>query len=604
MRSHTARTVPLLSLFLILMAAVLAAVRTDHPAAAAESIQPAPFVWTEAREARRWAVETLAQLTLEKKIGQMICPDIAAGYIADDDPRLATWIKQAKDLGVGMFVLYGGTPRDAAHLLNRLQKEAAIPLLISADFEGGPGQQVTGASEFPANMGFAAAASEDLMYRLARIGGEEGRAMGIHLTYTPVVDIAVRPDNPAESVRSFGGDFGRLDRMVKAYVRGYHDGGMLNTAKHFPGRGDVSAIPGVADFQQVDKPAAAYEAEESRAFQSAVDAGVSFIMSEHIAVPSITGGSMLPASVEKKLATDWIRGRLGFQGLLTSDDLWYPHIVKRFGENEVAVRAVEAGHDIVLKPKDPFGAASALAAAVRSGRISQARVDEAVLKLLELKARLGLHKNRLVDEDRVGALVGTPAHLAAVQEAADKSLTVLKNDGVFPLAASRLAGEKMVQIAVQKADGDPAPAALAAKLAAAFPGIRSYTLRPDLDPAFYDKTWPAVEAADLVVVSLFVPRNRLGDPAPLREGDLAFLKRVIAAKPQAVIAMSYGNPQIIRKIGDVAAFAVGYGEKGWFGNQPVYFDSFIKLLQGQLKPSGKLPVRVSDAYPIGAGLVW
>ncbi len=400
MRFRSALFIPL---GLILMASLFTAGPAHHGESASASLQSAPFAWTEAQEAKRWAAETLAKLSLEQKIGQMICPDIAAGYITEDDPRLAGWIKQAKELGVGMFVLYGGTPRDVAHLLNRLQKEASLPILISADFEGGPGQQVLGASEFPANMGFAAAASDDLMYRLARIGGIEGRAMGIHLTYTPVVDIAVRPDNPAESVRSFGGDFERLDRMVRAYVRGYRDGGMITTAKHFPGRGDVAVIPGVADWQQVDKPAAAYEAEESRAFKSAVDAGVSFIMTEHIAVPSVTGGSMLPASVEKKLATDWIRGKLGFKGLLTTDDLWYPHVVKRFGDNEVAVLAVEAGHDIVLKPKDPFGAATALAAAVRSGRIPQARIDEAVLKLLELKARLGLHKNRFVDEARVNA---------------------------------------------------------------------------------------------------------------------------------------------------------------------------------------------------------
>jgi len=103
---------------------------------------------------------------------------------------------------------------------------------------------------------------------------------------------------------------------------------------------------------------------------------------------------------------------------------------------------------------------------------------------------------------------------------------------------------------------------------------------------------------------LFVPRNRLGDPAPIRDADLAFLKRVIAAKPKSVMAMSYGNPQIIRRIGDVTAFAVGYGERGWFGNQAVYFDSFIRLLKGELKPTGKLPVRVSATYPIGAGIVW
>ena len=550
--------------------------------------------------ASAWADKTLAGLSLEQKIGQLVCADVVGGYIADEDPRMQQWIRLARDHGVGMFVFYGGTPRDVAHLLNRLQKEAAIPLLISADFEGGPGQQVTGASEYPANMAFAAAGSEDLMYRAASAAAVEGRAMGIHLTYTPVVDIAWRPENPAEGVRSFGGDIELLGKMVRAYVRGYHESGMLTTAKHFPGRGDVEAMPSAPGWSWINKPVEAYEAQESAAFKRAVDAGVDFIMTEHIAVPSVTGGSELPASVEKKLATDWIRGRLGFKGILTTDDLWYDNVVKRFGAEEVAVKAFEAGHDIILKPKDPAAVIAAMAAAVRSGRISEGRIDEAVRKLLTLKARLGLHKNRFVDEAKVGEFVGTPAHLALVREVADRSLTMIKNDGVFPLVPGQTA--KAVHIVVQKYDPDPVPATLAAKLAAAFPGTQTFALRPDMDPAVYDKAWLAIRDAELVVMSLFVPRNRLGDAAPFREGDLKFLNQVIAAKPGAVVAMSYGNPHLIRKIPDVGAFLIGYGERGWFGNQTVYFETFVNALKGEVKPAGKLPVHVSDKYPIGTGL--
>ena len=145
-------------------------------------------------EAGKWADETLAGLTLEKKIGQMICTDIAGGYIAEDDPRLMRWVQLARDYGIGGFVLYGGTPRDVAHLLNRLQREAELPILMSVDFEGGPGQQVTGASEFPANMAFAAAGSEELMAEAAKVMAIEGRTMGFHLTYTPVVDVSLRPE--------------------------------------------------------------------------------------------------------------------------------------------------------------------------------------------------------------------------------------------------------------------------------------------------------------------------------------------------------------------------------------------------------------------------
>jgi beta-N-acetylhexosaminidase len=237
---------------------------------------------------------------------------------------------------------------------------------------------------------------------------------------------------------------------------------------------------------------------------------------------------------------------------------------------------------------------------VKSGRLSEGRVDEAALKLLTLKARLGLHKNRFVDESRLGEFVGTPEHLALVQEVADKSLTLLKNDGVFPVAPSRLA--KAVNINVQKFDGDPSPPALAAKLAAAFPGIQSFSLRPDLDPGYYDGIWQAVQNSDFIILSLFVPRTRLGDAIPFREADLAFLERVIASKPKAVVAMAYGNPHLIRKISSVAAYLIGYGERGWFGNQAVYFESFIKVLKGELKPSGRLPVWVSEQYPIGSGL--
>jgi beta-N-acetylhexosaminidase len=591
----------------VLIMAVLAAlpfllfrVFSSGPQGGPGSTVAAPTLsMTLADEAAEWATTTLAGLSLEKKIGQLVCSDVAGGYIGDDDPRLARWLSLASDQGLGMFVLYGGTPLDVAHLLNRLQGAADIPLLISADFEGGPGQQVTGASEYPANMGFAAAGSEDLMYRAAAVGAVEGRAMGIHLTYTPVCDIAWDPDNPAESVRSFGGDLELLGRMVRAYVRGYHENGMLTSAKHFPGRGDVANMPQNPGWAWIDKPAGDVEAQEFRAFKSGIDAGVDFVMTEHIAVPSVTDGSQLPASVEPKLVTGWLKGKLGFQGIVTSDDLWYDHVVARFGAEEVAVKAFEAGHDVILKPKDPAATIAALSVAVRSGRIPESRVDEAARKILTLKARLGLHKNRYVDEAKVGEFVGTAAHQAIVQEVADKSLTMLKNEGVLPIAA---ASPKIVNINVQKLAEDPSPGALSAKLVAAFPGTRNFSLRPDMDAAYCETVWKAVGESDLVVLSLFVSRNRMGDAAPFREGDLAFINKVIAAKPKAVVAMSYGNPQLIRKIPEVPAFLVGYGERGWFGNQAVYFDSFVKALKGELKPQGKLPVRVNEQYPIGAGI--
>jgi hypothetical protein len=172
---------------------------------------------------------------------------------------------------------------------------------------------------------------------------------------------------------------------------------------------------------------------------------------------------------------------------------------------------------------------------------------------------------------------------------------------VVPLAGGTGAWPKIVNVSVQKAAEDPSPALLAAKFAASFPGTRSFTLRPDLDPDYREAVWKAAREADVVVLSLFVPRDRMGDAAPLREADLALIARICAAKPGAVVAMSYGNPHLARKLPGVAAFLIGYGERGWFGNQAVYFDPFLKALKGELKPAGRLPVEVSADYPIGSG---
>jgi len=553
------------------------------------------------REAEEWAEKTLASLPLEKKVGQMICEQMRGEYAAEDDPAFRRLSRLVKEYGIGGFVLYGGTPHDTARLLNRLQEASEVPLLISADFEGGPGQQIRGATEFPANMALSAAGSEELAYRLGEAGAVEGRAIGIHLTYSPVVDVQTRPENPVLSVRSFGGDLELLGRMAAAYIRGYQENGMLATAKHYPGRGDVELIPGT-EFTVNRKPAEKVEAEDFLAFQKAIEAGVTFIMSEHIAVPSVTGGSMLPASVEKQLAATWLRDRLGFQGILTTDDMWYRKVVDRFGPVKACIRAVEAGHDVILKPADAVETIKGLVSAVREGILTEARIDRSVKKILYWKARLNLHRNRFVDENRIAALVGTREHLALAQEIADRSLTLLRNDGFFPADPGRL--KNILHLSYQKKDDDTAPGIVASKLERAFPGTRSIRFRKDISAEVYREALEAVSDAGVVIVSLFNQRNVYRDNGPLPDRVVRFLRAIMDRKPKATVVMSYGNPYLARSLGGATAFATGYGEGGFYGNQTIYADSFIKLLKGEISPRGKLPVKVSDEFPMGCGITY
>lgn len=551
-------------------------------------------------EAEKWADSTLKKLSLERKIGQMITEQMRGDYIAEDNPRFQYLVKLIRDYGIGNLVLYGGTPQNTASLLNRLQKESEIPLFISSDFEGGPGQQIEGATEFPANMALSAIGSEELAYQVGKVGALEGRAVGIHITYSPVVDVQTRPENPVLSVRSFGRDLELLGRMAGAYIRGYQENGMLATAKHYPGRGDVVLIPGT-EFTINHKPAKQVENEDFLAFKKAIEAGVTYVMSEHIAIPSVTDGSDLPASVEEKLASYWLREKLEFKGILTTDDMWYKKVTDRFGPVQACVMAVKAGHDAILKPADVAETIEGLVRAVRSGEISEERIDNSVRKILYWKARLNLHKNRFVDESRVALLVGIQEHKKLVEKISDQSLTLLKNDGFFPSSLSKIG--KITHIIIQKKVKDPAPALVSSKLEEAFSGVESFLLRPDVSSDVYKNALVSAKKSNTVIISLFNQRNVYRDNGPLKDKDLKFINQIIAIKPESTIVMSYGNPYLVESLKNVSAFLTGYGEGGFYGNQIIYADSFIKFLKGELSPKGKLPVEVSKDYPIGSGIV-
>ncbi len=553
------------------------------------------------QEAEEWANETLKTLSIEQKVGQMICEQMRGEYIAEDSPKFQYWVQLVRDYGVGGFVLYGGTPHDTANLLNRLQKETQIPLLIAADFEGGPGQQIQGASEFPANMALAAIGSEELAYQVGKVGALEGRAVGIHLTYSPVVDIQTIPENPVLSVRSFGGDLELLGKLAGAYIKGYQENGMLATAKHFPGRGDVELIPGT-EFTIINKSASRVEAEDFFAFKKAIEAGVTFIMSEHIAVPSVTEGSDLPASVEKKLASYWLREKLGFKGILTSDDMWYEKVTKRFGAVKACVMAIQAGHDVILKPANAVDTIKGLINSVRSGEIAEGRIDQSVKRILYWKARLNLHRNRFVDPERISSMVGIQEHQEFVHEIAESSLTLLINKGFFPTDSAKIG--KVVNISIQKKKTDQAAVMVSSKLANAFLGVKNFLLESDTSFDTYKKALDAAKGADTVIISLFNQRNAYKDNGPLQERDFTFVQKIIKVKPQSTVIMSYGNPYLAESLKKATAFVVGYGEGGFYGNQVVYADAFIKLLKGEISPQGKLPVKVSEAFPIGSGIVY
>jgi len=448
----------------------------------------------------RWVEKTIRSMTLEEKIGQLVVTRYSGEFfnLADDSFRHLE--KVVRDYHLGGLILFGGEALETAYFTNHFQKLARVPLLIASDLERGAGNQVTGATLFPPLMALGAAGSEELAYEMGRITAIEGRALGIHMTYAPVVDVNVNPDNPIINTRSVGESPELVARIASAFIKGCQSAGMLATAKHFPGHGDTdqdshSLLPAImADLNRL-------ESIELYPFQKAIEAGVEAVMTAHLYVPALEPEEWLPATLSPRILTDLLRNKMGFKGLIVTDALEMRGITGYFGEEEAALRALKAGVDLLLLPPDPIKVIEHLKQAVRSGEVSLARVEESLRRVLLAKARLGLHRNRYVSLDRLPLILGKPEHKEIALRAFASALTLVKNENnLVPLSSPK----KVVLLSLSSDPGDfYAGRRLAAELNLRIPALRVFYADGDTGKERLQEALAAASQSDLVVAALF-----------------------------------------------------------------------------------------------------
>ena len=362
----------------------------------------------------------LESLSLRDRIAQLVIPWIPGSYAAFDDEAFARMQVWVDSLHVGGLLVSVGSPLDVAAKLNRLQERSAVPLLVGSDLEAGTAIRLNGGTPFPPNMGIGATARDSDAYELGRITALEGRAVGIHLAFAPVADVNNNPANPIINVRSFGEDPQAVGRMVSAEVRGLQDNGMLATAKHFPGHGDTGTDSHLV-LPVLFSNWARLDSVELVPFRSAIAAGVTAIMSAHIALPGMDGGLMRPGTVAPNILTGILRDSLGFKGLVITDALNMGGIGNVYGA-EAGVRAFQAGADLLLQPADPAQAIDAMAAAIGRREITAERLNRSVRRVLELKRRLGLFIRRTVPLDSIPAVVGKAEFREEARAMASRSI--------------------------------------------------------------------------------------------------------------------------------------------------------------------------------------
>jgi beta-N-acetylhexosaminidase len=573
----------------VLAASTAALWSCGRPSAAGE-----PLPWNAAASAGHaaWVEETLRTMTLEKKIGQLIFPQLR---LDADSELLERWVGE---LGVGGVLVGIGSPAGVAARLNELQTQAEIPLLAAADLEYGAGMRLRaldaherGGTVLPFPLGIAASADPALAQAAGRVTATEARAAGIHWILAPVADLATEPANPVVNVRSFGADPEAASTFVAAFVRGAEGAGALTAVKHFPGHG-ATDVDSHEALPRISVERSRLNAVELAPFRAALRAGASAVMPGHLAVPALTGTPSLPVSLSPQALGNVLRRELGHGGLIVSDALDMGALAG-FTEEEAAVAAVQAGSDVLLKPTSPDAVHAALLSAVRTQRLPESRIDAAVRRILAAKAKVNLQHERMVNAAALPGVLGSAEHARLADELAARSLVLVRDPAqVLPLDPRRVRSIALIALAGPP-DVEVEP--LVAALRREYGDVLHTVLDDDATPRQINTAVTLARRADAVLLaSLRAPTVGLG-PIAL-PGYAADLARRLGATERPVVVLSFGDPFAPAALLPGAAYLLAWQPRGGAAHQAV-----ARALAGRAAIGGRAPVPL-PGVPIHAGL--
>jgi beta-N-acetylhexosaminidase len=544
------------------------------------------------KNAEKWVEKTLQGLSLREKIGQMVMVRMSGEFANLNSEKFADSRRQVEENHLGGFIVFRGEANSIAALTNEMQRLSKLPLLFAADYERGLRMQLRTGTPFTTNMGVGATGDTQAAYRQGKIIASEMRAIGVNWLFAPVADINNNPDNPVINIRSFGANPVRVGEFANALSKGVRDGNALATLKHFPGHGDT-ATDSHFGLAKINANKAQLETVELIPFKTAIDGGVDSVMTAHLAVPNVAGDDV-PATLNPKISNDILRNELGFKGIITTDAMEMGAIKKNYSDEKSVVMAVKAGADIVLLPADAKKTIDAIEAAVKAGELTEARIDESVLRLLRAKYRLGLTENRFVDLTKVNQMVEKPENVREANAAAEKSITLLRNgDNIFPLNAEK--ANKTLFIVVAADDDAVEGAALIPEIQRRVARAKIVRLDPRSTAEEYKRVLDDAANFDSIVLAPFVKRAALKGTVALPENQTDFVKQMISLKnPVAVIA--FGSPYLIRQFPEVKTYIVTYAI------EDVAQMAAARTMFGEVPFSGKLPVNIPNLFEIGAGI--
>lgn len=541
-----------------------------------------------------WVDSVLSTLTLREKAAQMVWPTVLGDYTSGDSPQWQHLTNYVKTEKVGGFTISVGSPTEVAAKLNALQEMSSVPVLFGADLEAGAGFRARGgyfipnaidlggAVVFPPEMAIGATGDTTLAYEQGKLTAIEGRALGIHIAYAPVLDVNNNPANPVINTRSYGEDPVLAARLGAAFIRGVQSNGMIATGKHFPGHGDTEvnshlALPVVAVSRN------RLDSVELVPFRAAVNSGVGAIMSFHGAMPALDS-SGVPGTLSQKVLTGLLRNDLKFNGMIISDAMDMAGVLNQYGAVEAVKRAVAAGVDILIQPLSVPQTIDAVVAGVKEGRYTEARIDESVRRILAAKQGLGLDRRKTVSLDSLRYVVGDSAHAAVARRIAERSITLVRDSlNQVPLALS--GSPRILSVTVARRTDLSAGVTFNGELRNSVKSMRSDFIAAEDPGAEYLRIEKAADSADVVIVSSYVGQNWDAVSASAPRTFASFVER-LSLKGRRLIVVSFGNPYLLQQIPFVGSYVVAWG------GFPPSQTAAARALAGAHAIIGRLPISI------------
>jgi len=587
---------------------------------AGQSSKTKPYSRHASKDAIKWADRQLKQMSLEEKVGQLISVGINATYLNQDSEAFKALRHQVVDNHVGGIILFRGPVYESVVLVNRMQQLAKYPLLISADLEAGAGMRFDDTVNFPWNMAIAATGDPSYARRAGELTAREARALGVQQLYAPVADVNNNAANPVINVRSYGEDPAQVAKFVAAFVEGAQSAGVIATAKHFPGHGDT-AVDSHRGLPEIDVTRERLNSLELVPFRAAVSAGVGAVMDGHIALPRIDPTVITPLPRDRKLkpietdegaeivvekgtmpttlsptVNNILRNDLQFDGLIVTDAMSMSGLTLYFTQEEASVRALEAGVDQLLKPADPDAAFRGVVSAVKSGRLTEQRIEQSARKILAAKYDLGLAQQRITPIDQIDQVVAGKQAEVLADDIASHAITLVRNENnLVPLKLTPTT--KVFNLAITNGDDrlfitQPFVAEMNRG------GVKMDTIVLDdrSSDAEVQKTIEAASRADIVIVSMYgrVRSGQAGSVALPKPGARAL--NALLDRQRPLVGISFGNPYLLMSFPKLQTYVVAYGD------MPSLQRSAADVLLNQGDITGRLPISLPGLYPRQEGI--